>query len=131
MNFIASGAVIGTEPVSSGSATFTTSSLPSAANQLTAVYSGDISYAGSTSATVPYTIQALPSVALNLPTTVELSSPTPTPMSVTLTNPATGANWSNDLYLQLTFENRGATRRRHPQLPGQRRELVPDGPTAL
>ncbi len=34
---------------------------------------------------------------MSLPTTVELSSPTPTPMSVTVTNPATGADWSNDL----------------------------------
>ncbi len=103
VNFVANGAVIGTEPVSNGSATFTTTALPSQTIQLTAVYSGDFNYAGSTSATVPYTIQALPSVTLNLPTTVELSSPTPTPFSVTLTNPGTGADWSNDLYLDLRF----------------------------
>ncbi len=92
VNFIANGTVIDTEPVSNGSATYTTTTLPSQTNQLIAVYSGDINYAGSTSATVPYAIQALPSVTLNLPTTLELSSPTPTPMSVTITNPSTGAD---------------------------------------
>ncbi len=105
VNFIANGAVVGTAPVSNGIATFANSNLPSQTNQLTAVYSGDFNYAGSTSATVLYTTQALPSVTLNLPTTVELSSPTPTPMSVTLSNPLTGTDWSNDLYLQLKFQN--------------------------
>ena len=101
VNFMANGIVIGTEPVSNGGATYTTTNLPSQTNQLTAVYSGDFNYAGSTSPAVPYTIQPLPSVTLNLPTTVELSSPTPTPMSVTITNPVDGSDWSNDLYLQI------------------------------
>ncbi len=105
VNFIANGNVISTVPVSNGSATYTTTTLPSQTNQLIAVYSGDINYAGSTSAAVPYTVQALPSVTMNLPTTVELSSPTPTPMSVTLTNPTTGVDWSNQLYLRMQFQN--------------------------
>ncbi len=57
--------------------------------------------------------------------TVELSSPTPTPMSVTFTNPGTGADWSNDLYLQLKIPEWGQSFRHHRQLPGQRGELVP------
>ena len=105
VNFMANGDVIGTVPVSNGGATYTTTTLPSQTNQLTAVYSGDFNYAGSTSPAVPYAIQPLPSVTLNLPTTVELSSPTPTPFSVTFTNPGTSTDWSNDLYLQLNFEN--------------------------
>ncbi len=100
VNFVANGNVIGTEPVSNGSATYTTTTLPSQTNQLTAIYSGDISYSGSTSPTVPFAIQPLPSVTLNLPTTVELSSPTPSPMSVTITNPSTSQSWSSN-YLQI------------------------------
>ncbi len=102
VNFIANGAVVGTASVSNGSATYMTTTLPSQTNQLTAVYSGDFNYSGSTSPAVPYTIQSLPSVTLNLPTTVELSSPTPRPMSVTITNPSMGQTWSSN-YLQLLF----------------------------
>ncbi len=104
VNFVANGNVIGTVPVSNGGATFTTTTLPSQTNQLTAVYSGDFNYTGSTSPAVPFTIQALPSVALNLPTTVELSSPTPSPMSVTITNPSTSQSWSSN-YLQIQIAN--------------------------
>ncbi len=106
VHFIANGVVVSTAPVSNGIATFATGNLPSQTNQLTAVYSGDFNYVGSTSAAVPYTIQALPSVTLNLPPTVELSSPTPTPMSITVTNPSTSQSWSN-LYLELNFNNAG------------------------
>ncbi len=104
INFMANGNVIATEPVSNGGATYTTTTLPSQTNQLTAVYSGDISYAGSTSPAVPYTMQPLPSVTLNLPTTVELSSPTPSPMSVTITNPSTSQTWSSN-YLKIQIAN--------------------------
>ncbi len=129
VNFMANGNVIGTVPVSNGGATFTTTKLPSQTNQLAAVYSGDFNYDASTSPAVPYTMQSLPSVTLNLPTTVELSSPTPTPMSVTVTNPSTSQTWS-DLYLDLPFQfhrHWGTHSRRHPRLPGQCRELVPVG----
>ncbi len=54
---MANGNVIATEPVSNGGATYTTTTLPSQTNQLTAVYSGDFNYYGSTSPTVPYTMQ--------------------------------------------------------------------------
>ena len=104
VNFLANGVVVGTQPVSGGTATFTPTALPGQTNQLTATYSGDLTYASSTSAPVPYAMQPLPSVTMSLPTTVEMSSPTPTPFSVTLTNPGTGADWSNDLYLELDFE---------------------------
>ncbi len=105
ISFLLNGVAVATEPVSNGTASYTTSNLPSQTNQLIAVYSGDFNYAGSTSAGVPYAIQALPSVTMSLPPTVELSSPTPTLFSVTLTNPGTGADWSNDLYMQLRFLN--------------------------
>ncbi len=104
VNFMANGNVIGTVPVSNGGATYTTTALPSQTNQLTAVYSGDFNYSTSTSPAVSYAIQPLPSVTLNLPTTVELSSPTPTPFSVTITNPSTSQSWSSN-YLQIQFQN--------------------------
>ncbi len=104
INFIANGNVLATVPVSNGAATYTTTTLPSQTNQLTAIYSGDFHYSGSTSAVVPYTIQPLPSVTLNLPTAVELSSPTPTPMSVTIANPSTSQTWSSN-YLQIQIQN--------------------------
>ncbi len=103
INFMANGNVIATEPISNGGATFTTTTLPSQTNQLTAVYSGDISYSGSTSPAVPFAIQPLPSVTLSLPTTVELSSPTPSPMSVTITNPSTSQSWSSN-YLKIEIQ---------------------------
>ncbi len=104
IDFMANGSVIGTEPVSNGGATYTTTTLPSQTNQLTAVYFGDLNYSGSTSPAVPYAIQPLPSVTLNLPTAVELSSPTPSPMSVTITNPSTSQSWSSN-YLQMRINN--------------------------
>ncbi len=104
VNFLANGVSIATVPVSDGGATYTTTTLSSQTNQLAAVYSGDISYSGSTSPAVPYTIQPLPSVTLNLPTAVELSSPTPSPMSVTITNPSTSQTWSSN-YLQIAMSS--------------------------
>ncbi len=104
VNFMANGVVLGTEAVSTGAAVFTTTDLPTSADQLTAVYSGDFSYAGSTSPAVSYTVQPLPTVTVNVPTTVELSSPTPSPLSVTIANPSSGQTWNN-LYLNLNFNN--------------------------
>ncbi len=127
INFMANGVSIAIEPVSNGSATYTTTTLPSQTNQLTAVYSGDISYAGSTSPAVPYTMQPLPSVTLNLPTTVELSSPTPSPMSITVTNPSTSQTWSSNYLGNLYPEpERILHWRCDSRLPRQCRRLVPD-----
>ncbi len=109
VNFVANGNVIATEPVSNGVATYTTTTLPSQINQLTAAYSGGFNYSGSTSPAVPFAIQPLPSVTMSVPATVAMSSPTPTPMPVTLANPGTGANWSNDLYFSLRFFNGART----------------------
>ncbi len=81
-------------------ATYTTTTLTSQTNQLTAVYSGDYQLRQQHLASGAIYHPALPSVTLNLPTTVELSSPSPTPMSVTITNPGTSRSWSsNYLYL--------------------------------
>ena len=51
-------ASLGTAPVSGGSALLNTSSLATGAHSLTAVYSGDGSYSGSTSATHSHTVNA-------------------------------------------------------------------------
>jgi hypothetical protein len=44
--------VLGTGPLSGGSASFTTSALPVGTNRITALYGGDIKFAASTSNTV-------------------------------------------------------------------------------
>ncbi len=104
MNFIANGSVIGTGPVDNGTATYTTTALPSQTNQLTAVYSGDFTYDGSTSAAVPYTVQPLPSVTLNMPPTVELAFTDPDPDVGHLHQPLDGQMWSSN-YLFLEFSD--------------------------
>jgi hypothetical protein len=50
VTFIDGGTTIGTGTVSGGKATFTTSALSSGSHSITAVYSGDASFSGSTSA---------------------------------------------------------------------------------
>jgi hypothetical protein len=56
MMFFDSGAVIGSAPVSSGSATFVISMLTAGTHSITARYNGDATYGQSTSPIVPYTI---------------------------------------------------------------------------
>ena len=51
---------IGTSPLSAGSSTFTTTGLSAGAHSITATYSGDATYAGSTSATVSITVGTAP-----------------------------------------------------------------------
>jgi hypothetical protein len=48
--------VLGTAPVSGGQAAFTTTTLPAGASNLTAIYSGDATYVGSTSAAISHTV---------------------------------------------------------------------------
>jgi hypothetical protein len=72
--------------------------------QLTAVCSGNTKYAPSTTPAQSYSVQPKPSVSTNLPVTLITGTATPSTFSVTLTNPATGTNWSSlILALKLTF----------------------------
>ena len=92
-----------TQSLATGEATVTTSNVPAVAGQqFTAVYSGDGTYAGSTSAPLAYAVQPRPTVAIS---TRELSvtrGALPTTFSVLLTNPSTGENWSSlQLHLRL------------------------------
>ncbi len=102
VNFLANGTLVATEPVAGGTAAFTTAALPSQTNQLTAVYSGDFNYAGSVSPSIPYAIQPFPTVSLDVPTSIEMSSPTPTPFSVTIANPSSAPAWPS-LYFAVNI----------------------------
>ncbi len=91
-----------TQTLAAGTASVTTTTLPTVTGQtLTAVYSGDTTYATSTSAPRPYVVQPKPTVGLS---TTALSatrgSATPTPFSVVITNPTTGEGF-NSVWLQL------------------------------
>jgi hypothetical protein len=48
--------VLGSAPVSGGQAVFTTATLPAGATNLTAIYSGDTTYVGSTSVAISHTV---------------------------------------------------------------------------
>ncbi|MGH9090858.1 MAG: Ig-like domain repeat protein, partial [Acidimicrobiales bacterium] len=80
----------------------TTSALLVGTNQLTAVYSGNGVYIGSTSAAVGYTVQPVPTVAVSFPTTVTGNNTTFVTGSMTITNPAASRTWTQ-LALKLTF----------------------------
>jgi sugar lactone lactonase YvrE len=60
VNFLADGVVIGTSPLSGGSATFTDSALPAGSYTMTAEYLGNTDDAISTSANVSETVSAIP-----------------------------------------------------------------------
>jgi sugar lactone lactonase YvrE len=59
VQFLDGAAVLGTGALSNGSASFTTSSLTQGAHSITAVYSGDATYTGSTSAVLPQSVKLL------------------------------------------------------------------------
>ncbi|MGA3132266.1 MAG: Ig-like domain repeat protein [Terracidiphilus sp.] len=59
VNFLADGVVIGTSPLSGGSATFTDSALPAGSHTMTAEYLGNANDAVSTSANVSETVDAI------------------------------------------------------------------------
>ncbi len=105
IQFLNGTTVLATEPVTSSGATFTTSSLPSTTNSLSAVYSGDFNYGGSTSAVVPYTVQPAPTISGQMPASIApgtSSFPTPTPFSLTVTDPSSGQSYAST-FLALTF----------------------------
>ncbi|RNL62920.1 Ig-like domain repeat protein [Nocardioides marmoriginsengisoli] len=98
VDFVANGTVLATKAVDAGVATFTTSDLQGMNNQLKAVYSGDLKYSGSTSPKVAYRLQPLPGISFNAPATVTPGNTLTG--TLTLTNPAGGADWSN-LFVSL------------------------------
>ena len=91
------------QPVSSASATLVITALPGGTDSLTAVYTGDSNFTGSTSSAVGYTIEPTPSVTVSVPTSVTTGSGTPTPFSVTLSDPSGGSSYSGNLWLALNF----------------------------
>jgi len=107
VDFTANGVPVGTSAVHDGVATLTTTGLPAATNQLRAVYSGDPSYAGSTSDKVAYKVQPLPAVSLTT-TSGKVLPGNAVDATLTVTNPAGGADWSN-LYVALTGLIRSGT----------------------
>jgi hypothetical protein len=66
---------LGTATLSAGTATFSTASLPAGTYSITAVYSGDSAFAGSTSAAVTLTVNAAPTLTT---TTLSASATTAT-----------------------------------------------------
>jgi len=77
VQFSSNGSNIGSAAsLSSGQAQITTTSLPAGSDQITATYSGDTNYGGSTSAAITETVNPAPTftVAAN-PTTINISAP--------------------------------------------------------
>ncbi len=94
----------GTKSVVHGVATLTTSSLATLANQrLTAVYSGNGTYATSTSPPVTYVVVPKPTITASLPQTVSGGTSTPTPFTLTVANSPSGLSYPNAiLFIDLT-----------------------------
>jgi hypothetical protein len=101
VNFYNGSTLLSTQSVASGTASFTTSTLPAGTRELHAVYSGDSTYAGSTSPTLAYLVEPAPVITLNLPSSVTVGAG-PTQFSVKVTNPASGQTWSS-LRLRLAL----------------------------
>ena len=104
----------GTQNLVTGTASVTTTTLPTVAGQtLTAVYSGDSKYGASTSAPLSYVVQPKPTVGLSTPALTTTRGSSPITFSVLLTNPTTGESLSN-LWLQLLWN--GISGLRHGQV---------------
>jgi hypothetical protein len=83
VTFSDGGTTLGTAPVSGGQATFSTSTLAVGPHSITAVYGGDVSFTGSTSAALSVTVSALSS------TTSLTAAPNPQTFAGTVTLTAT------------------------------------------
>ena len=92
----------GTQSVVGGVASLTTADLPVGTDQLTAVYSGNSTYARSTSSPVTYEVNAKPTVSITPATVSAVKGTTPANFTVTVTDPATGQSWSS-LWVHLRF----------------------------
>jgi hypothetical protein len=95
MSFYSGPTLLAVKQVTGASTAYKTSGLSAGSNTLTAVYSGGNGYAGSTSAGLGYVVTPVPTVTLSLPSTVAAGDATPTPFSLTISNPSTGRAWTN------------------------------------
>jgi hypothetical protein len=104
MKFMSGTTQVGaTEAVVGGVASVTTSTLPvGTALQLTAVYSGNPTYARSTSSPVTYEVNAKPTVSVTPATISAVKGTTPATFTVKATDPANGQAWSS-LWVNLRF----------------------------
>ena len=96
VTFMNGTAALGTGTVASGVATYTTSTLGTGTNSITAVYNGDTNFSGSTSSALVITVNA--SAPVLTATTTKLSASATTAVigtSITLTATITGATGSN------------------------------------
>ncbi|HEY3835187.1 MAG TPA: Ig-like domain repeat protein [Bryobacteraceae bacterium] len=106
VSFYNGSTLLGTETLSSGAATFTTSSLPAGVLSITAVYSGDTELAGSTSAVLMETVSTAYTVT---------APPTPVPVAqggsveVSVNVPPLGGAFNNLVTLSASGLPPGAT----------------------
>jgi uncharacterized repeat protein (TIGR01451 family) len=92
VTFFDGGAALGTSAISSGVATFTTSSLANGSHSITATYGGDANFAGSNSAALNHVVKAQTSVTL-----VSAPNPSSAGQSVTFTATVTPSNASGSV----------------------------------
>jgi hypothetical protein len=105
ISFMSGPTVLESVATTTGKATLTTSALPAQPGQaLTAVYSGNTKYGSSTSTAQSYSVQPKPTISTNLPATLITGTATPTPFTVTVTNPSTGREWT-PVKLAIAFAN--------------------------
>jgi Bacterial Ig-like domain (group 3) len=111
MSFYSGSTEVGAASVSGGTASFTTKNLPSGTDSLKAVYSGNSTYAGSTSSSQNYTVNPHPTVSTTLPVTLTRGAATPTAFTVKVTNPSGGESFTSlKLALKLrTIEGQNPT----------------------
>src|SRR5581483_10965273 len=101
VTFYDSGTSLGSASLSSGLASFATSSLAAGSHSITAIYSGNSTYAGSTSASLNETIKTITSVAL-APQTATIAAGASQQFTLTATysdnsqgNVSSSANWTS------------------------------------
>lgn len=85
---------LGTADVSAGQATLAVPTFDKGNHSLTALYSGDSTYASSASSALVYQVAAAPTVSMALPTSLVVGA-SPTTFTGTLDNPPDGADLSN------------------------------------
>src|SRR6185437_5377822 len=93
MDFYSGTTLIAAQAVTGGTAGFATSGLAPGTDRLKAVYSGNATYAGSTSATTTYVIKPVPSVTLTPHSLKATRGGSPVTFAVTVANPSTGQAW--------------------------------------
>ena len=109
ITFYNGGTSLGTGTVTSGVATLSTTALPTGSDAITAVYGGDTNFSGSTSASLPVTVNATAPVVVSTTTALSASPTTAVSgASVTFTALVTAASGSTIPTGMVTFTD-GAT----------------------